>query len=316
MLKIGYRYTANRMAMVARQDGAMAGAIAGIEFVASELGKLPRLITMLITRGPNAVLAKHRAPINVEMISRSLARIGVEPKDYCVDVSGFRQHVARGFYPDNYAAGPMLEGGAREQKLLEYYVSLDFLDADAASVVIDVASEWSLFPEVLHTLTGATVYQQDLIYRPGIHGTRIGGSAAAMPVPDSFADALVLHNAFEHFEGTADTDFIREAWRVLKPGGRLCILPLFMANEHVILTDPLSNRRGIVFDPGARIIEATWVHNRFGRFYDAAALKRRVLDPAHAAGFEATIYRITNLREVHPRVYLQFFLVLRKPTTS
>lgn len=316
MLKIGYRYTSNRIAMVARQEGAIPGVIAGIRFVASELGKLPRLTTMLITRGPNRLLTKHTPTINVETISHSLARIGAESKDYCVDVSGFRQHVARGFYPDNYAAGPMLEGGAREQKLLEYYVSLDFLEANATSVVIDVASEWSLFPEVLRTLTGATVYQQDLIYRPGIHGTRIGGSAAAMPVHDSFADAMVLHNAFEHFEGTADTDFIREAWRVLKPGGRLCILPLAMADEHVILTDPLSNRRGIVFDPGARIIEAPWFHNRFGRFYDAAALKRRVLDPARVAGFNATIYRVTNLQEVHPRVYLTFFLVLRKPYTA
>jgi hypothetical protein len=41
-----------------------------------------------------------------------------------------------------------------------------------------------------------------------------------MPIPAQFADTLVLHNTFEHFEGSADTDFIAEAWRVLQPAAR------------------------------------------------------------------------------------------------
>jgi hypothetical protein len=134
-----------------------------------------------------------------------------------------------------------------------------------------------------------------------------------MPVPDRFADKLVLHNAFEHFEGTADTDFVAEAWRVLKPGGLVCILPLFMSGRFVNVTDPLVNRAGITYDADAQIVERLWSHNRFGRFYDLRALEARVLKPAKALGFETTIYHMANMQEIHPRVDFHFAMLMRKP---
>ncbi len=210
-----------------------------------------------------------------------------------------------------YAGGPLGKGGARDQKLLEYFVSLDLLTLRPGEVIIDVASEWSLFPSVVRRLTGATVYQQDLIYEPGVHGCYIGGSATEMPLPDGFADKLVLHNAFENFEGHDDTDFIHEAWRVLKPGGLLCIVPLYVAPQHTNLTDPLLRRPHLRFDAGARIVEVPWWHNRFGRYYAPATLRERVLEPGQA--FETTIYCLENVQEVHPLASLHFALVMRKP---
>ena len=121
--------------------------------------------------------------------------------------------------------------------------SLDLIRPRATDVIIDIASEWSIFPQTTQRLTGATVYRQDLIYPAGVHGQRIGGSAAHMPVPDGFADTLVAHNSYEHFEGNSDSEFIREAWRVLKPGGVACILPLFMTDRFVIISDPLVELR-------------------------------------------------------------------------
>ena len=254
--------------------------------------------------------------------SPSSATIGmrlmdVEMRTYTVDVAAFSQHVAAAGYPQLYAGGTMSNGGAREQKLLEYFVSLDLLRPTASQVVIDVASEWSVFPRVVEKATGARVYRQDLVYPPGICGDRIGGSAANMPVPAEFADMLVLHNAYEHFEGDADTEFVREAWRVLRPGGVVCILPLNLAEKYHIVTDPLVDRDGIVWDPGAAVVEVPMLwHNRFGRFYDLPALDRRVLTPARQAGFEITVYRVTNVRAVHPAAYLQFALLLTKPSQN
>lgn len=313
MLRVGWRYTTNLMSMVARQEGPRAGMLAGIRFVSRELAKLPKIAIMMATQGPDALLHGRSAAVNLDVITEALIGIGHCPKSYYVDVYGFHKHINGGYYPANYAAGPMLEGGHREQKVLEYFASLSFISARAGDVVIDIASEWSIFPEILRKLTGSTVYQQDLVYPSGVNGFRIGSNAAEMPIPNDFANYLVLHNSFEHFEGTSDTKFILEAWRVLKPGGTLCILPLNLAIEHTILTDPLSNRTGIVFDPGARVIEAPWFHNRFGRFYDANTLQQRILEPASSIGFEATIYRVVNLKEIHPKVYLHFILVLHKP---
>lgn len=308
MLATGVRYTTNLTSMVARQDGVLAAALVGSQFVASEAAKLPRFARM--TLASNGVRTAH-PPLTSERIVANLRGLGLEMRPYRIDVPAFHAHLASVRYPKWYAAGSIDEGGNREEKLLEYFVSLDLLEPRREDVIIDVASEWSIFPEVVRKLTGATVYQQDLIYPPGVHGYRIGGSAAHLPIPDEFADMLVLHNAFEHFEGTADSDFIREAWRVLRPGGVLCILPLFMSERFSVMSDPLMDRRGVTWDAGAEVVEIPWWHNRFGRLYDAEALQSRVLAPG--AAFDQLVYQVVNPYEVHPSVCMHFILVLYKP---
>jgi len=62
-------------------------------------------------------------------------------------------------------------------------------------IVIDVASEYSVFPDVVRQLFGARVFQQDLIYRSGIEGDHIGGSAKQMDIDFHFTSKLILHNA-------------------------------------------------------------------------------------------------------------------------
>lgn len=305
MLKRGIRYTANFMSMVAKQRGYPTAIFMGARLAIGEIAKLPKYVRLRqsTTLGQMPVMYS-------EAIVQSLKQLNVPMKEYTIDLAAFQKHITECGYPANYAAGPIDKGGSREQKLLEYFISLDLLQVKAGETVIDVASEWSLFPEVLRKLTGAKVFRQDLIYPPGIHGDRIGGSAAQMPVLDGFADKIVLHNAFEHFEGTADSDFITEARRVLKPGGIVCILPLFLSEQHAIVTDPLVDRRGIVWDKEAQVIEILWWHNRFGRHYDAQSLQKRVL--AYAEGFSIEIYHIINARSVHRFSPMHFALVLCK----
>jgi SAM-dependent methyltransferase len=306
----GVRYAANLTSMVARQEGVLAAAMVGSQFVATEAAKLPRAARLAL----QSTTRPAHPPLMSDAILADMLGLGVEMRTYTVDVAAFRQHVARVGYPAAYAAGDLDDGGNREEKLLEYFVSLDLLKPRDDEVIVDVASEWSIFAEVTRQLTGATVYQQDLIYPPGVRGYRIGGSAENMPMPDGFADKLVLHNAYEHFEGTADSGFIREAWRVLKHGGVLCILPLFMSERFSAISDPLVDRRGVTWDQGAEVLEIPWWHNRFGRLYDAEHLRQRVLDPGRQ--FRQVIYHVTNAREVHPAICLHFALVMcKEPVT-
>jgi hypothetical protein len=312
-LSVGFRYGMNLMEMVARQQGYRAAAIAVSRFAAAEIRKLPQAIRLALEQR-NRPMSKKETPVlySPEIVTR-LSALDVDLEALTVAREAFNSHVSLCDYPKNYAAGPIANGGLREKKLLEYFVSFELLNIQRGEVVIDVASEWSIFPNVLRNLTGAIVYQQDLIYPSGIHGYRIGSNAAHMPIPDGFADKLVLHNAFEHFEGNADTEFILEAWRVLTPGGMLCILPLYLAEKHHILTDPLVGRRGIVWDEGAQIVERPWWHNRFGRFYDPESFQQRVLTAAGKVGFTSTIYHLTNVRDVVSKSDMHFVLMLRKP---
>jgi SAM-dependent methyltransferase len=301
------------MDMVSRQQGFWAAALAGSRFAAAEIRKIPQAIRLAYKQRNHPTLKKTNPILYSPEIVTELLALNVDLQKLSIDKNAFHSHVSGCKYPKNYAAGPVDKGGLREKKLLEYYVSLELLDIRKDEVVIDVASEWSIFPDVLRALTGATIYQQDLIYPPGIHGHHIGGNAAHMPIPAGFADKLVLHNAFEHFEGNADTEFIKEAWRVLRPGGLLCILPLYLAEKYHILTDPLVRRPGIVWDEGAQIIERPWWHNRFGRFYDTKAFEQRILTAAEDVGFDATIYHITNIREVLSQSDMHFALIMKKP---
>jgi hypothetical protein len=311
LLAVGVKYGLNLTARVAEQEGWPRAAVSGARFYASELVKLPRVLTFI--RNSPWGLYHGAPPLTSPDIDAAVEQLGVTVVPYVIDVQAFWAHVQQTHYPPLYAAGTMSAGGAREQKLLEYFVSLDLLRPMSSDVIIDVASEWSVFPRVMRRLTGARVYRQDLIYPAGVRGDRIGGSAGRMDVPAGFANKLVLHNAYEHFEGTADSDFIREAWRVLRPGGLVCILPLNMTDQFSILTDPLVDRRGIAWDPGARVIEIPTWHNRFGRMYDAAALKQRVLEPARQVGFDINVLRVRNTEAIHPSTYLHYILLLTKP---
>ena len=312
-IRVGLVYGLNLVDMVARQQGYWAAAIVGSRFAATEIIKLPQIIRLALGWGNQAMPIKENPVVYSSKLLARISALDVEIQSLSVDKDAFHRHIVHCQYPKNYAAGPIEKGGLRDKKLLEYFVSLELLDIQKEDVVIDVASEWSIFPDVLRKLTGATVYQQDLIYPPGIHDQWIGGNAAHMPLPDEFADKLVLHNAFEHFEGNADTEFILEAWRLLKPGGVLCILPLYLAEEYHILTDPLVKRRNVAWDEGAKIVERPWWHNRFGRFYDTQSFNQRVLTVANNIGFQPTIHHVTNIKEVLAQSDMHFILILRKP---
>lgn len=309
MIITGIQYFLNLISMVAKQQGYFAAVIAGFRFCLSEGAKLP--IFLWINFSSKAHFNSDKSEVTWVTTLDEIKINGVEKIKYYVDINEFYTHMSVCDYPMNYAGGSINRRGWREQKALEYFVSIGLLDVQSDEIVIDIASEWSFFPEILQKLSGATVYRQDLIYPSGLNAYRIGGNATNLPIPNDFANKLVLHNSFEHFEGNTDTNFIHEAWRVLKPGGLLCILPLFLSCIHTNLTDPLVNRRGIKFDHNAQIIENLWFHNRFGRIYDPITLRLRVLIPGQ--NFNVRIYNIANLQEIHPKLYLHFALVMQKP---
>jgi SAM-dependent methyltransferase len=312
-VKLATRYIANRVSMAKRQDGYGTAVRVGARLLGAELRKPSRLVRLVA----NAQTRDAQHPVRYsEAILAALGRLDVAFRPYRVDLSRFEAHLRAFPYPRAYAAGPLEEGGNRQNKLLEYFLSLELLDIRPGDVVIDVASEYSIFPTVVRQLCGGTVYRQDLIYPGGVNGDRIGGNAAAMPVSDQFADALVLHNSFEHFEGTADSGFVAESWRILRPGGSVLIVPLFVTEEYSIVTDPLTDRRGIAWDPGARVVELPGWHNRFGRLYSASALEQRVLAPARQFGYDIELLHFANVTDVHPLAMIHFALLMHKPQAT
>jgi SAM-dependent methyltransferase len=109
----------------------------------------------------------------------------------------------------------------------------------------------------------------------------IESSLSKIPLADASVDAISTHHAFEHFQGTADIDFIKEAQRILTVNGRLVIVPIFICKEHVEITNisdfnnwtvPEDRR---IFDERASLPGKK--SGNFARIYDKGTFNDRVL---------------------------------------
>jgi SAM-dependent methyltransferase len=248
--------------------------------------------------------------IGYDDITPLLQDQGVEVVPYRIDVAAFWRFVDEcGYRQMDYWHGGKMR--AAVEKWLEHFVSIELLQPAPGQVVVDVASCTSPFPDLVRRRLGCVAYRQDWSYAVGIDGDRIGGDAVRMPVPDGFADHLVLHCSFEHFEGERDSLFLREAERVLRPGGKLCILPVYTSARYGIQTDlaAWNRRRPELARRALTCIAEGWgeVH---GRFYDLASFRERIL--RHLGGLRLQVWRVENCREVAPDCYLQMAAVFTR----
>jgi SAM-dependent methyltransferase len=260
-------------------------------------------------RDPKTTEPFNYTPAVVEAILDDLDRRGFPVEEITVDPAEYHAYFAAAGYAERY---PDYYSFNLPEKSLEHFVAATLLELGPTDVYIDIASEHSPVPEIYTRLFGCTSYRQDLAYPEGLHGDRIGGDAASMPVPDGFATRMALHCSFEHFEGDADMRFVREVARVLRPGGRVCFAPLYLSDRYGVLTDPsVAVAEQVSFDPDALVYCKPGWGNRHGRLYDAAHLESRIR--RNLAGMQLKLYRVVNATDVDPSCYLQFAAVISRP---
>jgi SAM-dependent methyltransferase len=242
-------------------------------------------------------------------VERGLAQRGIPMERYRIDPERFAEYERRAEYEVRY---PDYYGVRMAEKHLEHFLALELLALGPSDVFIDLASEDSPVPDIFERLTGAKTYWQDIQYPAGIHGRRIGGDACAMPLPDGFATAAALTCSIEHFEQEADALVCREVARVLRPGGRFIVAPLYMNSEAAVQTDPVySAQADVPFDEGVAIqCQKDW-RNRHGRFYSPESLDSRLL-AALRESFDVVVKRIENHEAIEGHVYLRFALFCRR----
>jgi len=194
--------------------------------------------------------------------------------------------------------------GVDDEKLLEYYISYTWLQLSQEDVFIDIAAQDCPFALFVADRVGCRAYRQDLYYLAT--DTRvgdIGGDASHLPFADASVSKMALHNSFEHFEADSDMGFMREAQRVLRPGGRICIVPFFFGETYDVELNA-----GWVDEMGAKHL---WgIGARFARQYDLATLRSRVLDSA--PGLIPTMHYVVDVEEVAADYWVDWFLILQK----
>ena len=201
------------------------------------------------------------------------------------------------------------------EKSLEHYLSLLLINPRPETIGVDVGSCQSVLPCLTRRVYGVRCYEQDLEYPSGIYGDKIGSSADAIPLPDDSIDFMTLHCTFEHFEKNADTGFIKECARLLKRGGRVVILPLYICEVFCNVTGEtnVEERIKIGFDANADhyCLIPEW-KNRFGRHYSPEKLIDRVWNPALDSGLNPCLYKIENWEAIHKDLWLRWALVIER----
>ena len=242
-------------------------------------------------------------------ITPELEALGVEVASHRIDVDGFWRYVEETGYRDmSYWDGGRARAGI--EKWLEHYVSIELMAPQAGQVFVDIASCYSPFPDILRERRACVTYRQDWAYPPGIDGDRIGSDAADLPLADESVDGLTLHCSFEHFEGDRDWQFLQEAQRVLRRGGKLCILPIYTNHTYSIQTDLAAWYRRPTFERDALVWAAEGWGEVHGRFYDPPHFAARLL--SNLRGMRLRMVRVENYLDVAPDCYLRFAALFGK----
>jgi len=252
-----------------------------------------------------------------EIVSEQFVNAGYPPVAYTIDTAEFKDYCFR--YEDIYQTYRESYKDLFSEKALEHFISLTFTRLSEKSKVIDIANAGSPFPAIVHKKFGCDVWSNDLIFDRGMQRdswhTKIGGDACDLPIEDNFFDLAVLHCAFEMFESDADSRLVQKAERILKPGGKLVIIPLYMNEIYHVLRDPMTYRRPLPdIDHGAELIYRNNFYGcAFARFYSVDALLRRLIRCSR--DLKLNVYRVLNAAEVATTCYVTWIAVFEKKDT-
>ncbi len=200
-------------------------------------------------------------------------------------VTGWQQR-----YADKYYKKPM-----------ELFVTYKLLDPQKDDAFMDAAGGINTY---LHKIDTAQKYMQNIVIgedlrrRFGPEITYLEGDACSIPLEDASIDKISMHHSFEHFQGDSDSRFVEETQRLLKVGGKCCIIPIFLGDAYVEVSRlpkpecPFDPQATYLVDPSARLTGGP-TSGDFARVYDFAAFERRVLEVIDRSRFKISMVEIS-----------------------
>lgn len=205
-----------------------------------------------------------------------------------------------------------------KRKLLEYYYVSELLNIfskDASFYYVDVGACGSPFVKTIREKTEVQAFAIDLEKGPynKLDYYQIQ-DATQMTFANNSIDAISIQSAFEMFMGDADSRAIKEFSRVLKKGGRILILPLYMHTKFLSTVSPNFYGKGNADEGALECIRTDcWNGVPLGRFYNVSALEKRVIRIAEENGLTTKVYSLPNEAvEKDGFVYLKFIMELTK----
>lgn len=251
----------------------------------------------------------------LERIERDLKARGVLVEDYEPDPQPFFDFKDAGYFPSNWYGG--VRGGVWDEKHLEHWIASEILELSTFSttdVYVDIAACSSPWAKTLRERKNINAFAIDL---------EIGSDFSTLPyyrsenaTATSFESGSVraasLHCAYEMFSRNDDIELIAELARILQPGGRVVIVPLYMHTHYCAYSTPEFYGKGHS-DPRAKeYVRRDMVGVPSSRKYDVDTLKQRVLNAIEAAGLRYRMRALRNKNELGKGIYCHFILQVDK----
>jgi SAM-dependent methyltransferase len=255
-------------------------------------------------------------PADLVEIEKGLIALGIDLHDYAPPAAEFHAFQAQGWFPPDYHGG--LNSGVWDEKLLEHWLSSERLGVmcfGPRDIYVDIAAATSPWAQALHERKNINAIAIDLC-EIGMAYRHLDYYRVENATATTFANASVsgatLHCAYEMFMGQDDTKLINELARILKPGGKVVILPLYMHTHYCAYSTPDYFGKGYS-DPIAKEyvrLDCSGVPS--SRKYDPLKLKERVLDPVLAAGLRYKLSVLRNKNDFGKNIYCHFILEIEK----
>jgi ubiquinone/menaquinone biosynthesis C-methylase UbiE len=250
-------------------------------------------------------------PADLAQIESDLGALGVPIFNFSPPADAFRNFQKAQYFPLDYHGGT--ESGVWDEKLLEHWISAELLalsSFNAGDIYVDIAASTSPWAQILRERFGLTAFaidlKQDSAYADlPYYRTE---NATATTFPDSSVRGASLHCAFEMFLGNDDVGLITEAARILTPGGKLVIAPLYMHTHYCAYSTPEFYGKGLS-DPRAReYVRLDCMGVPSSRKYDAQVLTERVLRRINALGMSYRLLALRDKEKFGTGIYCHFIL--------
>lgn len=126
----------------------------------------------------------------------------------------------------------------------------------------------------------------------------------------SFADAergiaaMCIRNVMKD----DDTNLLKELARILKPGGKAVIVPLYMHTHYSAYATPEYYGKGNADVLAKEYVCHDWNGIPSASFYDVNQLKKRVLEPMENPGMNFQLLARRNKKDLGKDIYCHFIL--------
>lgn len=252
----------------------------------------------------------------LERIEVDLRALGIEITDYTPPEDRFQQFKANNWFPQNYHGGRA--SGVWDEKLLEHWIAGELLQLEQwapSDIYVDMAACSSPWAMTLRERLGLAAFAIDLA-PVGLAYHELPYYRSENATHTSFVDGEVrgasLQCAYEMFQGQDDRLLIDELARILRPGGKVVILPLYMHTHYCAYSTPDYYGKGHS-DPDAKeYIRMDCYGVPSSRKYDAQQIKHRVLDPILNVGLRYRLLALRNKAALGDGIYCHFILEIEK----